>query len=125
MGDISEAEGVSLVEAEVGVFGLHHGQAGVHAIRRWELPLSFVEAMASHHCPPGEVGALATAVRVADELAHAIDHPGGDNDDNFTGAVPRRAAIALSDIGIDEQYHLQVLVDVEKRYEWVQGLMAA
>lgn len=123
--DISEAEGVSLVEAEVGVFGLHHGQAGVHAIRRWELPLSFVEAMASHHCPPGEVGALATAVRVADELAHAIDHPGEDNDDNFTGAVPRRAAIALSDIGIDEQHHLQVLVDVEKRYEWVQGLMAA
>jgi putative nucleotidyltransferase with HDIG domain len=123
--DISEAEGVSLVEAEVGVFGLHHGQAGVHAIRRWELPLSFVEAMASHHCPPGEVGALATAVRVADELAHAIDHPGEDSDDNFTGAVPRRASIALSDIGVDEQHHLQVLVDVEKRYEWVQGLMAA
>ena len=125
VGDISEAEGGSLVEAEVGVFGLHHGQAGVHAIRRWELPLSFVEAMASHHCPPGEVGALATAVRVADELAHAIDHPGEDSDENFTGAVPRRAAIALSDIGIDEQHHLQVLVDIEKRYEWVQGLMAA
>ena len=125
VGDISEAEGVSLVEAEVGVFGLHHGQAGVHAIRRWELPLSFVEAMASHHCPPSEVGALATAVRVADELAHAIDHPGEDSDENFTGAVPRRAAIALSEIGIDEQHHLQVLVDIEKRYEWVQGLMAA
>ena len=125
VGDISEVEGVSLVEAEVGVFGLHHGQAGVHAIRRWELPLSFVEAMASHHCPPGEVGALATAVRVADELANAIDHPGEDDDDNFTGAVPRRAAIALSEIGIDEQHHLQVLVDVEKRFEWVQGLLAA
>jgi HD-like signal output (HDOD) protein len=124
VGDISEAEGVSLVEAELGVFGLHHGQAGVYAIRRWELPLSFVEAMASHHCPPAEVGALATAVRVADELAHAIDSPGEDTDDNFTGAVPRRAAIALSEIGIDEQQHLQVLVDVEKRYEWVQGMMA-
>ena len=123
-GDISEADGVSLVEAELGMFGLHHGQAGVHAIRRWELPPSFVEAMATHHCPPGEVGALATAVRAADELAHAIDDPGEDTDDNFTGAVPRRATNALSEIGIDEQHHLQVLVDVEKRYEWVRGMMA-
>lgn len=104
---------MSLVEAEVGVFGLHHGQAGVHAIRRWELPLSFVEAMASHHSPVGEAGALATAVRVADELAHAIDHPDEDGHDNSRVGVPRRATNALNDLGIDEQLHEQVLADVE------------
>ena len=120
--DISEVEGVSLVEAELGVFGLHHGQAGVYAIRRWELPLSFVEAMASHHCPPGDGGALATAVRVADEIAHAIDHT---NDDDSTGAsVHPRVTAALNELGIDEQQHEQVLADVEKRYEWVQAMMA-
>jgi putative nucleotidyltransferase with HDIG domain len=124
VGDISEAEGVSLVEAEVGVFGLHHGQAGVHAIRRWELPLSFVEAMATHHGSSDEVGALATAVRVADEVAHAMDHPDEGAGDTSPVGVPSRAAAAMNDLGIDEQHHEKVLADVEKRYDWVQGVMA-
>jgi len=123
--DISEAEGMSLVEAELGVFGLHHGQVGVHAIWRWELPLSFIEAMANHHCPPEESGALATAVRVADEIAHAIDHAEEDGADDPTAAGPHRVTLALNEVGIDEQLHAQVLVDVQKRYEWVQAMMAA
>jgi hypothetical protein len=80
--------------------------------------------MATHHGSSDEVGALATAVRVADEVAHAMDHPDEGAGDTSPVGVPSRAAAAMNDLGIDEQHHEKVLADVEKRYDWVQGVMA-
>ena len=124
VGELSESGEVPLVDAEVAVFGVDHAQAGVHAIRYWKLPLSFVEAVANHQLTPGAGSALATAVRVADDVAHAIDDFDDDDADDPT-AAPARAAAALSEVGIDERLHSQVLADIEKRYEWVQSMMAA
>ena len=123
VGKLTDVEGLSLIDAELAVFGLHHAQAGVHAIRRWKLPLSFVEAVGNHHSAAGRGSALAEAVRVADVLAHAIDQ----GTDSLSAGGGRRfdATTALYELDIHSWSHGQVLSDIEKRYEWVQGMMAA
>jgi HD-like signal output (HDOD) protein len=123
--ELSEAEEFSQAEAELAVFGVDHAQAGVHAIRRWKLPLSFVEAIGSHHSPTGTGSLLAAAVRVADEVAHALGHSEEDGAGNSTVAGSAPEMTALSEVGIEEHLHSQVLADVQKRYEWVQGMRAA
>lgn len=123
VGRLSESQGVSLIDAELDVFGVHHGHAGVHAIRRWRLPMSFIDAVANHHCPQDEGSVLARAVQAADLLANALDRraeAGGVGD--VTGT---EVAAALDALGIDFWSHEQVLADIELRFEWVQGMLGA
>lgn len=122
VGQLTEADGLSLVDAEVAVFGVNHAQAGVHAIRHWKLPMSFVEAVGRHHGARDEGSVLAKAVRVADVVAHATDPA---SHDDAAGAHRDAAAEALEALGLDVTARTQVLADVTERFEWVQAMMAS
>ncbi len=123
VGRVGEAEGLSLCDAERNVFGVDHAQAGVHAIRRWKLPMSFIEAVGNHHSVATEGSILATAVHAADVLAHATDSLADAVDSQ--SASRREVTATLEALGIDVSAHEQVLTDARNRFEWVQAMMAS
>ncbi|HZR20738.1 MAG TPA: response regulator [Verrucomicrobiae bacterium] len=62
-------------EAELEVFGAHHGGVAAYVLSLWGLPVSIVEAVAFHHTPSSSeniaFGPL-TAVHVGDILEHEL-----------------------------------------------------
>jgi HD-like signal output (HDOD) protein len=72
---LAEEEGLPSDEAELRVFGAHHGGLAAYLLSLWGLPVSIVEAVAFHHSPSSSenisFGPL-TAVHVADHLEHEL-----------------------------------------------------
>lgn len=64
--------GQPMREAERAVLGCDHCEIGATLLRQWRIPEVLVEAVASHHAAParGVAAQLASAVHVADALAH-------------------------------------------------------
>ncbi|BDU73897.1 response regulator [Mesoterricola silvestris] len=48
--------GVELLDAEMDVLGVHHGEVGAHLLGLWGLPGAVVEAVAHHHGPRPALG---------------------------------------------------------------------
>jgi HD-like signal output (HDOD) protein len=68
-------------EAELEIFGAHHGGVAAYLLSLWGLPVSIVEAVAFHHTPSSSENIAVsplTAVHVADTIEHELspDRPG-------------------------------------------------
>lgn len=67
------AEGVSMHDAELRLFGATHAEVGGYLLGLWGLPYTMVEAAANHHAPERVECRgleLVSAVRIADVLAN-------------------------------------------------------
>jgi len=45
------SDSMEILDAEMEVLGVHHGEVGAHILGLWGLPGAVVEAVAHHHCP--------------------------------------------------------------------------
>jgi HD-like signal output (HDOD) protein/ActR/RegA family two-component response regulator len=72
---LSNERGLPSEQAELEVFGAHHGGVAAYLLSLWGLPVTMVEAVAFHHNPSNSdhlaFGPL-TAVHVADVLEHEL-----------------------------------------------------
>lgn len=97
-----KVDGLPTLEAEKSVLGSDHAEIGACLLRRWRLPSSIVEAVASHHAPPQDGGArLSSVVHLADALTHQTGaSPGWES---FAIVVHAEAvtALGLSDADLD------------------------
>jgi HD-like signal output (HDOD) protein len=70
-----------LFEVEEEQLGASHAEIGAYLLGLWGLPVRVVDAVLYHHHPSREAGprelTLATAVHVADFLAHSLTHSAG------------------------------------------------
>lgn len=74
---LAEKNSIPPVKVEKELFGASHADVGAYLISLWGLPLSIVEAVASHHLPPSEVlgkFSPATAVHLANACTD-VDQP--------------------------------------------------
>jgi HD-like signal output (HDOD) protein len=115
---LSTSDGASLHESELAVFGLHHGHAGAYVIRHWKLPTSFLDGVVNHHGGQQDPSYAASAVQLADELAHAID----DIDDELEPDTERLAVLA-AEFGLDESAVPELLDAVAARFDEVHALI--
>ena len=70
---IAEKNNLSTCQAEMQIFGACHPEAGAYLLSVWGLPISIIEAVASHHQPARDLRApfsAATAVHLAERFAH-------------------------------------------------------
>jgi putative nucleotidyltransferase with HDIG domain len=88
---IARSRRIPVWQAEVQVFGFHHGVVGAALLRSWGLPEAVADAVGFHHEPSRTVNPLAAVVYLADAAAHAVGAVGGG------GACPQpdwEAAVA-------------------------------
>jgi HD-like signal output (HDOD) protein len=86
-------------EAELKIFGAHHGGVAAYLLSLWGLPASIVEAVAFHHTPSSSehigFGPL-TAVHVGDALEHEVS-------EHRSGKAPPLDRSYLSVVGIENR----------------------
>ena len=67
------------VVAEQNLLKTNHAEVGAALLKKWKLPDSIVEAVQCHHEPLNSEGSLATAVALADSIAHSAAKEPGDS----------------------------------------------
>jgi HD-like signal output (HDOD) protein len=78
---LSDADGLSLHESELAVFGVHHGHAGAYVVRHWKLPTTFLDGVVNHHGGQDDPSLAAMAVQLSDGIAHTIGATAVDDGD--------------------------------------------
>jgi putative nucleotidyltransferase with HDIG domain len=63
----------SMMQAEVGVLGVHHGELGGLIARHWNLPSRVADAIAHHHAPERIEDAACDVVALANVAAKVVD----------------------------------------------------
>lgn len=93
---LRECDGVlSIVDAEMQVFGLNHAEVAAVVAQRWALPESIVRAVQYHHTPSMQSESLGHALNLANQLAwRFLDQ----NDDYERESGPR--ASSLDSLGL-------------------------
>lgn len=89
-----------LLEAEHALLGTDHAVLGGLIAEHWRFAPAVVEAIASHHAPQATVdtgASLADLVHVADNLAHALDLSGREDDLVPPLSMPAWDRLALTD----------------------------
>jgi len=73
--NLSQNENISLLEAEVKVFGVTHDEVGSWLAQRWNFPKQLIESMRYHHNPSFAVinKQLTAIVHFAEYLSHRVD----------------------------------------------------
>jgi putative nucleotidyltransferase with HDIG domain len=74
---IARSRRMPVWQAEVQVFGFHHGVVGAALVRSWGLPEAVADAVASHHEPSRTANPLAAVVYLADAAAQGVGAVGG------------------------------------------------
>ncbi|MFZ5810943.1 MAG: HDOD domain-containing protein [Thermodesulfobacteriota bacterium] len=70
--------GLPAYRAESAIWGFDHAAVGGAILTSWNFPPHLTRAVADHHSPPpADSGLEAAMVHVADVIAHAMDHGGG------------------------------------------------
>jgi putative nucleotidyltransferase with HDIG domain len=70
---LAETKNLTTCQAEIEVFGACHSEAGAYLLSIWGLPVSIIEAVASHHKPAAAMPSpfnAATAVHLAESFEH-------------------------------------------------------
>ncbi len=72
---LSKANNLTLVEAELKVFGVTHDEIGSWLAQRWNFPKQLIESMRYHHSPSFAVinKQLTAIVHFAEYLAHRVE----------------------------------------------------
>jgi HD-like signal output (HDOD) protein/ActR/RegA family two-component response regulator len=94
---LAQKERLSSEQAELAVFGAHHGGVAAYLLSLWGLPVPMVEAVAFHHHPSSSghpVFGPLTAVHVADVLEHELA------EDALPGIAPVLDVAYLDSIGL-------------------------
>ena len=93
--DLSDKNGINLLEAERSVFGMDHADVGRMIAQKWNFPPQVAEAIGLHHRPDDAQisSALAQLVCVGNGLSRiceerAADAGDGDDDGARGGHVP-------------------------------------
>ncbi len=66
------ADGMTMLEAELGVLGINHAQLGELVLETWNLPEMLREPVARHHLEEPDENPLVNLVAVADAFAHEL-----------------------------------------------------
>ncbi len=70
--ELLASSSLEILDAEMEVLGVHHGEVGAHLLGLWGLPGTVVEAVAHHHCPRQSIGVSPERiVHVAEALSTA------------------------------------------------------
>ena len=84
------SQGIALREAEQRVLGWDHCALGGLLLRKWQYPEALEKMVAQHHAPsPGEQGAEAAIIQLADFLANALEY--GSSGERLVPALPGEA----------------------------------
>jgi HD-like signal output (HDOD) protein len=122
--ELAQRDDISLVDAETDVFGTHHAQVCSHVVRRWNLPVSFLEGLVNHHAPAVECGSLAMAVQLADTIAHRTEQPPSTTAPSATATLPaHNTALCCVALGIDPYGLDEVVAEARLRYEAIVALV--
>jgi len=116
-----DAHDAFMLDAERGVLGVDHVDAGLALAEHWNFSDTMRLAIGGHHDPeaPG-AGFLAAIIHVADAIVHALDLSGSEND-----LVPPVSSVAWTALGLDESVYLQLFRETELQYEEIQMVLLA
>lgn len=70
-----QMRGLTGMEAERKILGVHHGDVGGLIARKWQLPKSIVQGIVHHHMPENAQNPVSDVVHMADLIADAVDDP--------------------------------------------------
>jgi len=71
--ELLASSSMEILDAEMEVLGVHHGEVGAHLLGLWGLPGAVVEAVAHHHCPRPSIGTRPElVVHAAETLSAAV-----------------------------------------------------
>jgi HD-like signal output (HDOD) protein len=102
--DEMEHKHCSQVEAEEAIFGTSHAEIGAYLLGLWGIPSMAVEAIAHHHHPTRihHLGLdCSLAVYLSDLIAHGLEDPPNDSDEEGLTASDRKE---LETLGLLDQY---------------------
>lgn len=108
----------SMVEAEVEVLGLHHGEAGGLVARHWKLPRRIVAGINYHHEPDAGDDLVCDVVHVANVLAKRVGTGVIENgqDNEVYPPCCERLGLARGLLDASEARLADRLAAVESRY---------
>jgi putative nucleotidyltransferase with HDIG domain len=106
-----DANDCLIIEAEHEVLGFDHAQVGGALALNWKFSDEIVEAVAWHHTPEEQpASSLAGLTHLADIMAHALNFPGGENDQ-----MPHLSAVAWNRFGLTWQDFKGMMAEVDAR----------
>lgn len=115
---LHQTEEVSLMAAELSVFGYDHAAAGGQLASMWRLPYEICEAIAAHHKPDDYSSELGDLMHVANVLSHALEL--GDAPDN---RVPELSARACASLGLSWTSFAGRFGEIEARYQGMRLIL--
>lgn len=116
---VREAEGLSAIDAEARVIGIHHAQLGGLIAEHWKLPAGVVEGIRFHHDPIFGTKDICYFVYLADHVARKLGGAAGDTE---AGQIPDDVA---SHLGLTEKKYEKLCEMAAMRYEKVSALYEA
>jgi putative nucleotidyltransferase with HDIG domain len=116
--ELRQENDMSILAAEIEIFGYDHTAAGSLLAHAWNLPREISEAIAAHHDPDlysntgSELGDL---VHLAEVLSHALDL--GEQPNN---RVPELSARACANLGVSWPTLAEKFPEIEARYDGIR-----
>ncbi len=116
--ELRQRNDVSILAAEIEVFGYDHTAAGSLLAKDWKLPSEIAEAIAAHHEPDldsntgSELGDL---IHLAEVLSHALDL--GEQPNN---RVPDLSERACANLGVSWPTFARKFPEIEARYDGIR-----
>ena len=117
--ETSRSAGLTRMEAEADVLGVHHAELGGLILQCWALPEGLVRGVTYHHQPDVSINPVAYGVYLADVAAKRLI---GEDDDN---ADPEMLASALGELELTESDFDEIGALIETRFAEVLEQFAA
>lgn len=118
----AEAQGISIAEAELAVFGKNHADVGGILAEHWNLPESVVDSIRCHHAPESATAdpELASIVAVANALTYRTSLGEPSN-----GCVPEVPANLLRELGLQEEHVEAIVEELETNRPRIEDFIGA
>jgi len=112
-------QGLSFYEAEKKLLPANHAQIGGHLVKKWQLPVSLVEAISYHHAVRKSATHfnLLMVVHVADIIVnnYKID---SESDPDFSGIYPEAAKVMAPQLKSVSDWFPDVATEIESACEF-------
>jgi HD-like signal output (HDOD) protein len=109
-----EEGGLSALDAEAEMLGVHHGELAELIAQNWGLPEAISRPLRAHHAPTAEDGVVADLTHLADVVAKRV---GAGK--SFDPGLPAVRADAAERLGLDEDSLARLTETVGERLEGV------
>ena len=110
--ELKNTRDIPLLDAERGVFGYAHTDAGKALAIAWKLPTELIEAIVAHH-EPDELGSeIGNLIHVSEVLSHALDL--GEQPNN---RVADLSDLACASLGLSWPKLSAHFAEIEARYD--------